>query len=73
MGDGDQARSEELLLRIASDEAMAWQCAEAAYAAEQDGNPDFANLLRTISRCHRINVLELGGQLAALHTEFWTR
>ncbi len=55
---------------IAKDEALAQECAAMADRAEQDGNQGFAEVLRSLSSKHRVEVPELTGKLALLNAKF---
>lgn len=55
---------------IAADEGMAQECAELAHLAEQDGNLGFADMLRVLSRHHRIQALGRGGKVAVLSAKY---
>lgn len=66
----DKALYETLMASSARLEALAQECAMMAHLAEQDGNLGFADILRSRSRKHRVEVLELFGQVALLEAEF---
>ena len=55
-----RALHDTLLTGIAKDEALAQECAAMADYAEQDGNQGFAEILRSLSRKHRVEVLDPG-------------
>ncbi len=59
-----------LLAGIARDDAMAVECSGMADIAEKNGNQGIADVLRSLSRKHRVKVLELSTKLSLLSTEF---
>ena len=65
-----RALHDSLVAGIAKDEVMADECARMADIAERNGNQGFADVLRSLSRKHRIEVLELSTKLSLLVAEF---
>jgi hypothetical protein len=55
---------------LATVEALAGECAELAALAEQDRNQGMTDVLRLLSRSHRVKALELAGRLALLEEQY---
>lgn len=59
-----------LSVSMATNEALARECAEMAALAEQEGYQGMVDVLRHLSRSHRVKALDHAGKLALLEEQY---